>query len=214
MRIGRVFLVAAFLLSWLNAQNVKKTETGNKNVPTALEGLSFSGQWFLAYTMEEENKKSFNEFKLRRGYVTVKKKFNKYFSARITQDIAVDHEGDGEGDVEIRLKYGYLRYGLDKLFFLSKPFMEFGIVHRPWLDFEQKINIYRVQGTMFLERYTILRSADYGVTINGFFYGEMNEDYKKKVNKNYPVILLCSPFHTNRHNLPEVRELHKETGVS
>jgi hypothetical protein len=75
---------------------------------------------------------------------------------------------------------------MESLFILTKPFVEFGLVHRPWIDFEQKINRYRVQGTMFLERCSILRSADYGLTFCTLFGGEMNDEYKEKVNKNYP----------------------------
>lgn len=153
----------------------------------AFNGLDFSGQWFLGYQVDDAGKPGeTNAFLLKRGYVTVQKQLNKHLSARITQDIAVDHEGDGEGDIEIRLKYGYLRYTSDLNGFISKPFIEFGLVHRPWLDFEQKINHYRVQGTMFLERIGMLRSADYGLTIGGMLGGEIDDDFQKSVNSSYP----------------------------
>jgi hypothetical protein len=105
---------------------------------------------------------------------------------RVTQDIAVDQEGDGEGDIEIRLKYGYLQYTLDRLGFISQPFVELGVVHRPWIAFEESVNRYRLQGTMFLERVDIVRSADYGVTLGGLFGGKMDEEYMTQVNGAYP----------------------------
>lgn len=151
-----------------------------------LDGLSFSGQWFLGYDVDTDDSSSFNEFLLKRGYVTVKKDFDSHLSARVTQDIAVDREGDGEGDIELRLKYMYLRYTADDIWVFTKPFAEFGLVHRPWLDFEQKVNPYRVQGTMFLERYKVLRSADYGVTVGTLLGGEMDEQYQREVSKSYP----------------------------
>ena len=151
--------------------------------------MSFSGQWFLAFTVDEDDDVATNEFRLKRGYVTVKKKFNSRLSARVTQDIAVDQEGDGEGDIEIRLKYLYLRYTSDDWWIFSKPFAEFGLVHRPWLDFEQKTNPYRVQGTMYLERYKILRSADYGVTIGALLGDRIDEGYQNTVNDAYPAVM-------------------------
>ncbi len=150
---------------------------------SSFDGLDFSGQWFVGYKVDDAGT---NAFLLKRGYVTVQKKLNRYLSARVTQDIAVDREGDGEGDIEIRLKYGYLRYTFEIDGFLSKPYIEFGLVHRPWLDFEQKINHYRVQGTMFLERTGMLRSADYGFTIGGMFGGEVDATYQNEVNSGYP----------------------------
>lgn len=154
---------------------------------SVFDGLKFSGQWFLAYSVDRPRTTiPDNTFKLKRGYVTVQKKFNDNLSARVTQDIAVDHEGDGVGDIEIRLKYGYLRYTAQYKGFFHKPFVEFGLVHRPWLDFEQKINHYRVQGTMFLERTGMLRSADYGLTFGAMLGGEIDEPYQNSVNSAYP----------------------------
>jgi len=161
-RIIYFCLAGLFCVTTLSAQ----TPASN---PSPLDNISFSGQWFLAYDYEDEDGVTTNEFILKRGYVTISKTFSKNLSARITQDITVDQEGDGAGDIEIRLKYGYIRYMIEKLGFLHKPLVEFGLVHRPWIDFEQKINPYRVQGTMFLERYGVLRSADYGVTVITLF---------------------------------------------
>ena len=147
--------------------------------------MKFSGQWFLGYQNGKTKNNPYNEFELKRGYITFEKTFNKNLSARFTQDVTVDQEGDGRGDVELRLKYIYLRYKFDGFAFFYKPFVEVGLVHRPWLEFEQKINLYRVQGKMFLERSDVLSSADYGVAFFSYFGGEMDDDYKKEVNKNY-----------------------------
>ncbi|MCF8241242.1 MAG: hypothetical protein K9J16_07635 [Melioribacteraceae bacterium] len=149
-------------------------------------GLTFSGQYFLAYQTGKSSGNSFNEFLLKRGYVTLGKKFSNNVSARITQDISVDRDGDGKGDIEIRLKYGYIKYKFDDITFFTNSFVEFGLVHRPWLDFEQKINIYRVQGSMFLERNDILSSADYGLFVSTLFGGEINQEYQDEVNSSYP----------------------------
>jgi len=182
MRFSVPVLIIFMILGNQNAYSQLET---SKWVPDT-DGLDFSGQWFFAYSDERTPQENSNEFLLKRGYVTVLKRFDKTFSIRVTQDIAVDHDGDGMGDIEIRLKYGYLRIRQPRFLVFHKPFIEFGLVHRPWLDFEQKINRYRVQGRMFLERYGILRSADYGVMAGALLGGDMHPDYQKNVSKNYP----------------------------
>jgi hypothetical protein len=142
-------------------------------------------QWFLSYLNGKNAGEAFNEFALKRGYVNIKKKINETFSGRITTDITVDKDGDGEGDVEIRLKYLYLKYQLPSYGLLHKPYFEFGLVHRPWIDFEQYINLYRVQGTMFLERNRVISSGDYGIVFFSLFGDEMEEHYRKTVNSNF-----------------------------
>jgi len=151
-----------------------------------LTGISISGQWFLKYQYGEKDEIDFNEFGITRGYITIKKTLSEHFSGRITPDITVDKQGDGQGDVKMRLKYCYLQYKIKDLSILSKSFIEFGIIHRPWMDFEQKINRYRVQGKMFFDRYDIVNSADFGIAFFTLLGGEVNNDYKKNVNNAYP----------------------------
>jgi hypothetical protein len=186
MSIKNLYIYLLILLSPIISYSQNDVNDAAKSIISIFDNVSISGQWFIAYITENENDKSYDEFILKRGYLTFKKPLGSNFSMRITQDIAVDREGDGEGDVEIRLKYGYLKYKQKSLLFFNDAFVEFGVAHRPWLDFEQKINKYRVQGKMFLERYKILRSADYGVTIGALIGGKMDKEYQKKVNKNYP----------------------------
>ncbi len=176
--------VLCFLTGTVSAQSDEGAVA--EAIKKLFNGISFSGQWFLSYQSGRKSNVTDNEFLLKRGYITFQKKFDDHFTARITQDVSVDREGDGEGDIEIRLKYGYLRYQFGSNNILYKPQIEFGLVSRPWIDFEQAINPYRVQGTMFLERYGVLSSADYGITFLSLLGGEIDEEYQKKVNKNFP----------------------------
>ncbi|MBD3386725.1 hypothetical protein GF407_17615 [candidate division KSB1 bacterium] len=98
-------------------------------------------------------------------------------SGRITPDISVDREGDGEGDLEMRLKYCYIDFKLPDFYLFTIPAIEFGLVHRPWLHYEDKINGYRAQGTMFLERNNIINSGDYGVTFTALLGEKTNFDH-------------------------------------
>ncbi|MBU2493430.1 MAG: hypothetical protein KJ571_12450 [Bacteroidetes bacterium] len=177
---------ALLLCLFFNIPSYAQDETDIKNsVFEFFSTMKFSGQWFLGYQNGKSKNKNYNEFELKRGYVTFEKTFNKSLSARFTQDVTIDEEGDGKGDVELRLKYIYLRYKFDSFAFFHKPFIEFGLIHRPWLEFEQKINIYRLQGKMYLERNNVASSADYGVGFFANLGGEMDDDYKKEINSNY-----------------------------
>jgi hypothetical protein len=136
----------------------------------------------LAYN----NANDINQFALKRGYFTIKTKMNEIFSARYTQDITLDQEGGDAGNVEILIKYLYLKMKLDKFKFLTDSYIEAGLVHRPWIDFEQNVNHYRVQGKMFLERYSIISSADFGFYFTGLFGGKVCENYLNKVKVKNP----------------------------
>jgi len=154
--------------------------------PSQFSGLTIDMQWFLAYQNGKLSDKVKDEFALKRGYVDIKKKINDTFSGKITTDITVDKEGDGMGDVEIRLKYLLLKMNLPEIGFLKKSFMEFGMIHLPWIDYEQAINDYRVQGTMFLERTNVMSSADFGMVYMTQFGESLDEEYQKKVSSSFP----------------------------
>ncbi len=153
---------------------------------SGVKNLKIGGQWFISYENGQFRGGDINRFILNRGYLVVEKQLSDNLLARITPDVSVDEEGDGRGDIEMRLKYLYLRYKLPSLGFITSPHVETGIIHRPWLSFEQSINHYRVQGTMYLERVRIFNSADYGVAFFGSFGGHLDEEYQKQVNKQYP----------------------------
>ncbi|MCK5739540.1 hypothetical protein KAH55_10175 [bacterium] len=184
MRKSRIFLYLSLLMlfptifSWAAPQG--------SVLPEKLQGLGISAQWFLAYQYGESKGIDYNAFMLKRGYINFTKSINEHLSARITPDVSVDEEGDGRGDIEMRLKYCYVRFSAADCGVFTQPFFEFGVVHRPWLDFEQHINHYRVEGTMFLERAGMLNSADYGLTFISLLGGKMDKTYQKNVTRYYP----------------------------
>ncbi len=90
------------------------------------------------------------------------------------------------GNVEIRLKYLYLKMNIHNIDFLKNSYLEVGLVHRPWMEFEQNVNHYRVQGKMFLERFSIINSADFGLFYKGLIGGKIDEDYQKTVSNKNP----------------------------
>jgi hypothetical protein len=132
-------------------------------VVKGLEDLSIGAEWYLSY---QNIKDADNKFVVKRGYVNVQKKVLKWgensFDARITPDVTQD----STGDLKVRLKYIYGKFNFKGNW---APNLEWGLVHMPWLDFEEHVNLYRMQDTMFLERNGTFNSADLGATFGGFF---------------------------------------------
>lgn len=159
----------------------------NQKILKILESSSVSTQIFLGYRYFMEGNDHFNEFTVKRGYINFQKSLNKHLSGRITPDLTVDQEGDGEGDLEMRLKYCYIELKDDVDYWIfSNPKIVFGEVFTPWIDFEEKINSYRVVGSQFMDKTTIVSSADFGFTTTALLGGMVDETYQKQVSKTYP----------------------------
>lgn len=96
MKSKKIFLLIIALLTLSVEPFNAQTEDGEIKsfVKSLLNDISFSGQWFLSYQSVSVRGVSDNEFLLKRGYITFNKRFNEHFSARITQDVNVDREGD------------------------------------------------------------------------------------------------------------------------
>ncbi len=149
--------------------------------------LVTTGQWFLAFQHQQnDGAAQQNAFVLKRGYITFSKALNPKLYVRFTQDIITDEEGDDAGNIEMRLKYCYLGIAPFSQGFFKHAYLEAGMVHRPYLDFEEKINRQRLQGTMFLERYKVINSADFGITFFSLLGGEMDREYTSSVSSSFP----------------------------
>jgi hypothetical protein len=174
------FVMSLVVITSLFAQEPKSPDF------EGVENIKVGGEWFLSYENGQFRGGEVNRFLLNRGYIIVEKQLAENLSARITPDISVDEEGDGRGDIEMRIKYLHLKYTMRDVGFISKPYFEIGIAHRPWLVFEEHINSYRVQGKMFLERAKIYNSADLGISFFALFGDQMDATYQKNVNSHMP----------------------------
>ncbi len=144
--------------------------------------VKIGGTWYLSYQDGQSADKDFSRFTIKRGYIIVDTKITPWMSARITPDTTID----STGDIKVRLKYAYAKFAAPDLGFITKPEMEVGVAHMPWLDFEEHINNYRMQDTMFMERNGLFNSADIGITMMGLLGGTLPESYQKTVSKDYP----------------------------
>jgi hypothetical protein len=148
-----------------------------------LRGLQIGTLSYFDYSAgEEEDGDHFNRFRVTRGYINIKWKLTPWLGFRITPDA---HQ-DAFGDFKLRLKYLYAELRPPDQGFLTDMKSEVGIGHMPWLDFEEHINPYRLQGTMFIERAGTFNSADLGLSIRGHLGGQLDSEYQDKVSHYYP----------------------------
>ena len=176
-------LAGALLIAGVSLAQGDKSSSG---AVLANPFVDISGQWFLAYQVSDLKTKTTNTFTLKRGYLTFKKEFNKTFSVRFTQDITLDREGSDAGNIEMRLKYLYLKVNMQWIPWLSNSWIEAGMVHRPWLDFEEHVNDFRVQGPMFAEANELINSADFGFNLVTLLGGKLSKEQSEKVGNFYP----------------------------
>jgi polyhydroxyalkanoate synthesis regulator phasin len=161
------------------------------SIAKALKGWKFGYLWYISYqngeTGDTSGGEGFSRFTVKRGYINIEKEITPWFSARVTPDVSqMTDNGSFDGSFTVRLKYLYGKFKLPEFAFLTKPFVEVGIVHMPWLDYEENLNWYRCQDTMFLERNNLFNSADVGINFVSLFGGLMSEEYQNKVNNAYP----------------------------
>ena len=165
---------------------------------------------YISYQDGTSGGKDYSKFVLKRGYLNVESKVLPYLSVRWTTDITQD----SSGDVKPRMKYLYGRFTGHQMGFITDPMLEFGLVHMPWLDYEEAINGYRMQDTMFTERNGLFNSADFGITIGGLFGGKMPAEYQKTVSSAYPGrygsfmigVYNGTGYHAAEHNTNKVLE--------
>jgi hypothetical protein len=116
---------------------------------------------YVQYDAELENRQGFNAFDLTRGYVNINGQLSKNVRFRLTPDIRRATDSTLAGTLVFRVKYAFLELDNVKS---PRSWVRFGAHQTPWLDFEESINRYRVQGTMFSEREGLIPgSSDFGV---------------------------------------------------
>jgi hypothetical protein len=194
-------------------ENMKKYT----NVTSKAKKIEFSGTHYLGFTTAEPETKSSTKgrssgFEMRRNYVQVKAFFNDKDYARVTMDTTKELSSDtgtlpeggdlktsqGGGYADVFIKYAYLY--LDNV--LPYTGVEAGIVHRPWIDYEEhNAWHYRSFNKVVLEEKStptesgvdLVNSADFGVNFKtktedfsseiGIFNGEGYHADKKAGNQ-------------------------------
>ena len=160
------------------AGNESPQEPQTPSAPSAHEPryprIAIGTLTYLQYAAELENRDEYNAFDVTRGYINIAGDIAKNVKFRLTPDVRRITDGQLAGSLGLRLKYGYIEF--DEL--TPGSWLRFGLHQTPWLDFQEGVNRYRVQGTMFAEREGIIPgSSDFGagyLTRLPSQYGEIN----------------------------------------
>ncbi len=135
--------------------------------PTVTVGTTIYSEYRYQLKTDSVTNSHLNNFDITRAYLNVVGKFPSGLYARLTPDIF--HATDGT--LTFRLKYAYAAWTPEH----SPLTPKFGVIHTPWLDWEEALWDYRMQGTMALERFrnpagtNYLSSADFGFGVDGKF---------------------------------------------
>jgi hypothetical protein len=170
----RLVLALAVLLSPIHVASAQSTPAQNVQAPTPdYPVIKIGVLSYVQYDAELENRDAYNAFDITRAYVNVNGQLSPRFRFRFTPDIKRVTDSSLAGSLVLRVKYAFVE--LDDVR-SAGSWLRFGAHQTPWLDFEEGINGYRVQGMMFTEREGLIPgSSDFGV---GYFtklgkYGEI-----------------------------------------
>ena len=103
-----------------------------------------------------------NNFSVQRAYINVIGRFAGGIYTRVTADIYSPPAATTDNSRTYRLKYAYFGYTPSG----SSLTFKLGAIHTPWLDWEEALWDYRVQGTMALERGGYVTSSDFGAGVD------------------------------------------------
>lgn len=180
------------------AITAEQEKEGKSVLPKALKGLSIGGLAYLDYSAGTtyHDGTDFNKFSITRGYVNIKKDISPWFKVRVTPDITQLLSGD----IELRMKYYYADFLFQDYSFLTENDLRVGLAQMPWLDFQESINIYRMQGTMFQERFKNFDSGDMGIGVLGNFGGKLSKEQQEEIGYPTPYAGRYGGYHIGLYN--------------
>jgi hypothetical protein len=180
--LRRYLLICLFLCSVLSGGFAQDTATFQQPNSIRLgKHVQLNGLFYLAGKVSLHDSMRNFAFLVRRAYITIKADLTRNLLIRYTQDLTLDREGGHAGNIALRIKYLYAQYKIPSFWIFSHNSLKFGVIQCPWLDFEEHINAYRVQGTMFMERSRLFNSSGFGLSFQGFIGGKLTGGYVSRV---------------------------------
>ena len=126
----------------------------------AAQNVTVSGVGYAQYRyLLSDTATNGNAFAVTRAYINVVGNLGGGLVTRITPDLFAE----SGGSFALRLKYAYAAYTPGSIPLTFK----LGIIQTPWLDWAEGIWVYRMQGTMSVERNGYITSADLGFGVDG-----------------------------------------------
>jgi hypothetical protein len=124
--------------------------------------LTVSGVVYAQYFYQmKDTAAHFNAFDVTRAYVNVIGHFSGGITTRVTADIA--HSTAVGASQNFRLKYAYAGWTPEG----SSLTYKLGLFTTPWLDWEEALWDYRMEGATVLDRAGYLSSSDFGIGADG-----------------------------------------------
>ena len=181
------------MLLWAAPGRSDEKDVDLQKVVDAMSGIKFGVLAYIDYSagqmpLADNSHQNYNQLSLTRGYFRFTKDFTPWLGGHLTTDISQEVKDTKEslaGSYILRLKYYYMYLKPKDLGPFTNLKSEIGMGHIPWLDFEESINPYRLQGTMAIERAGTFASADLGVSLMGNLGGKLEDAAKKTGNGNY-----------------------------
>ena len=133
--------------------------------PLAAQGsqppqVTVGGLVYTQYVYQlKDSVNHFNSFDVTRAYVNVLGKFSGGVGTRVTADIY----RNADNSLGYRLKYAFATYTPQG----SPLTFKVGQIHTPWIDWEEALWDYRMQGQMAMERAGYVSASDFGVGVDG-----------------------------------------------
>src|SRR5437867_2364341 len=121
--------------------------------------VSVGALTYLQYVYQlKDTANHLNNFEVTRAYINVNGRLSNGVTARITPDVFRTLTG-----LSFRLKYAFVTYTPTA----SPLTFKLGQMHTPWLDWEEAVWDYRMQGSMALDRNGYLSASDLGAGVDG-----------------------------------------------
>jgi hypothetical protein len=155
---------------------------------------------FLQYSAELEEANGFNAFDVTRGYLNVQARLSNRVRARFTPDVRRVTDATLTESLALRLEYASLEVDAS-----DGTSVAFGMHQTPWLTFEESINRYRAQGTMFAQRQGLIPGpTDVGASVLargdnvevhvGVYNGEGHARFERDKYKSVQGRVTVAPF--------------------
>ena len=126
--------------------------------------VTVSGVAYLQYLYQLKDTAAHNNnFDVTRAYINVIGRFSGGVYTRITVDVNRPPAVTTDNSLRYRLKYAYAAFTPQG----SSLTYKLGQIHTPYIDWEEALWDYRMQGQMAMERGGYLSSSDFGLGVDG-----------------------------------------------
>jgi hypothetical protein len=157
--VHRSMSVALRGLVLVSALLLPRVAAAQSQTQVTVSGVAYAQYGYLLKDTANHN----NSFDVTRAYINLIGKFAGGVGVRVTADISRPPAVTTDNSLRYRLKYAYATYTPTG----SALTFKLGAIHTPWLDWEEALWDYRMQGQMAMERGGYLTSSDLGAGVDG-----------------------------------------------